>query len=99
MADKREEFRRTTLGPRFSEGSRQLWHALERQQMTIGDLERRLDMGHTGTVFRWLYGDSVPNLQALARIAKAFRIDMGLWGRRPRRTFVPPAARAGKAAA
>jgi hypothetical protein len=81
---------------RFSEGARQLWGVIFDRQLGLNELARviRRASDPIGDVPRWIYGDKIPPLWALARIEELFGIPPALWLKKPRRTFVPPARRA-----
>lgn len=81
---------RQKLGPVFSEGARQFWLALRREQCTIQDAYKRLRMSASGRISRWLYGDQQPRADACAQIERVFGVPAGLWGRAPKRPFMPP---------
>jgi transcriptional regulator with XRE-family HTH domain len=85
-----KEHTRTRLGPKFSEGARQLWLLLEAR----GWSQTRLmsELGTTGLVPGWLYGDKKPSLDNAFRLKALFGIEPELWARPPAKPFVLPAA-------
>lgn len=89
---------RTKMGPRFCEGSRLLWLALERLGWSHSDLMRKLT-GPTGKplsngrVDSWLYGDSKPDRGPAAQLKMMLDIPMESWDQSPNEPFVLPAAR------
>lgn len=87
---------RTTLGPRFSEGARLLWEAMEHRGWTQGQLRKELGVT-TGRVSRWLYGDLRPPLTVAVSISKKLHIPEEAWMQSPSVDFVVPARRSAAA--
>jgi len=83
-------FSRRALGPKFSEGARQLW-LLMADGSTPADLARRLG-ADSGQCSRLLYGDRAPGLKLAGVIQEKLGIDIPLWNMPPLELFVPPAA-------
>jgi transcriptional regulator with XRE-family HTH domain len=87
-------FHRKHLGERFSEAARLFWTALEREGMSLADATARLGVS-SGTVYSWLYGVKVPEIQSAQRVAAEWpEIRTDLWTAPPSKPFTPPAARA-----
>lgn len=83
---------RTDLGPRFNEGARQLWLALEARGITHAKAARALGWDRA-TATRALYGDVLPRIGLLVEVNRAFGVDLALWAIPPVEPFIPPAAR------
>lgn len=80
---------RTAVGPKFSEGARQLWITLGRRECSQTELAAAL--GASSALFsRWLWGDRRPELAWAEKLERTFHIPMGDWMHPPRETFVPP---------
>lgn len=90
---------RQHLGPRFSEGSRQMWLRMSKLDMTPADFSRAAAKA-TGSAwplsktFRYLWGDRCPDRGPAGTISKILGVEMGDFDRKPVRAFTPPAARA-----
>jgi transcriptional regulator with XRE-family HTH domain len=78
---------RTTLGPHFSEGARQLWRVVERG-VSQEEIRRAIGLGR-GMVHRFLYGDRKMSLDVAVRIETAFGIRPALWLEPSTRPFDP----------
>ena len=83
---------RSELGAHFSEGARQLWIVLQRAKETQDGAGARLHVSR-GYVCRILYGDFCPGLDLCLRMQKEYGINPGLWLKKPKSVFIPPAAR------
>jgi hypothetical protein len=86
-------YKRTELGPKFSEGARLLWLAMRENKWSQGELGKAID-AKPGVVNRWLYGDIRPGLAWAEELLAVVKIPLSAWNQRPVRAFVPPAARA-----
>ena len=90
---------RQHLGPRFSEGARQMWIRIGKLGMTPSDFARKAEET-TGTpwplskVFRYLWGDRCPDRVPASTIHAILGIEPQDFDRAPKRAFTPPAARA-----
>jgi transcriptional regulator with XRE-family HTH domain len=81
---------RTTLGPKFTEGSRRLWLLMKRFRWTQADAARALELD-TGQLSRLLFGDRKPGLTLAQRLAgPPAKIKLTTWGRPPAKPFTPP---------
>jgi len=83
---------RTELGPKFSEGSRLLWEAMEQNGLTLEDVTRRLN-AKRGMAAHWAYGDIGPSARWAWALWEAYKIPIPAWNQAPTELFVPPAAR------
>lgn len=81
--------RRRTLGPRFSEGTRRLWLALEAQGLAHHAAAARIGCKR-GVFSRVVYGDVTPGIALLAQIERAFAIAPSLWAKAPEKPFSLP---------
>jgi transcriptional regulator with XRE-family HTH domain len=88
---------RWRIGPKFSEGARLLWVAIESRRETQLDAARKLDMDR-GHVARILYGDRLPTPKFITRMTDTYQIPGDSWGRRPLEPFTLPACRDSEAA-
>jgi plasmid maintenance system antidote protein VapI len=77
---------RDYFGPKFSEGSRLLWLAKRRADVSTADMTRALGAGN-GMVHRWLFGDRRPDVGAAVKIEKAYGIKPEMWVLAPSRRF------------
>lgn len=85
---------RTDLGPNFSEAARLWWLALENEETTAAQAERRLE-ARRGMASGWLYGDRLPSVPWAARIHEIWPAVLPeLWAQPAAKPFEPPAARA-----
>ena len=83
---------RTTVGPHFSEGSRQLWLIMERDGTSAESLRARLGFAR-GVLNRHLYGDQRPDLESAYRILDKTGVEPRLFLQQPKRRFVLPGCR------
>lgn len=83
---------RVTLGPKFSEGSRQIWLRLEAEEITDEEFTRRVGWSR-GVLLRLKYGDTNPSGQSLADLSRELGIDPDSFFVAPLEEFIPPAAR------
>lgn len=91
---------RVEVGPKFSEGARQLWLALVERNWT--QEEARVELGLArGMLSRWLYGERCPGGPMRVRLVERLAIPVGAWDVAPKGGAVlPPAVmRSRKAAA
>lgn len=82
---------RTSLGDKFSEGSRLLWIAMG--GVAPADFERELGWPR-GTLSNYLYGERRAGRDAALLLFERHKIPIGAWSDPPTEPFVPPAARA-----
>lgn len=82
---------RTKLGPKFSEGARQLWAVMHERGWGLRELARQI--GGPYAAPHWLYGDKLPPFERAVDIERLFSIAPRLWFAKPRRLFVVPALR------
>ncbi len=83
--------KRTELGPKFSEGARLFWLALEKEGWNQLAAEHALG-AKRGTVSRLLYGDRIPGVRLAATIEDRLGIPASSWVMVPRRKFKIPEA-------
>jgi hypothetical protein len=83
---------RSHLGPKFNEGARQLWLALQRVGWTQGRLQREVG-ACPGSVSHWLFGERVPGRAASMNIKRLFDIDPMVWDLPPAEPFTVPSER------
>ena len=83
---------RTRLGPHFSEASRLLWLALEREGLSQTEGEAALELS-SGQVNRLLYGDRRAGRGVAQRAFIRFGVPIGAWDQPPAKRFNLPAAR------
>lgn len=82
---------KTKLGPRFSEGARQLWLRMMEQNLSQAEVARRIE-APAGYVNGLLYGKKGIGIIYADRIRGLFGIDPPLWLKPPTVEFRPPAA-------
>lgn len=81
---------RTSLGDKFSEGSRLLWLAMG--DVPPADFERSLGWPR-GTLSNYLYGERRAGRDAAVLLFDRHKIPVGSWSDPPSEPFIPPAAR------
>jgi len=81
---------RTHLGPKFSEGARLLWEAID--TTTAREAERALKWA-PGMLFNVLYGERGVGRKTGALLLERYGIPLDAWDKPPTVPFVPPAAR------
>ena len=83
---------RRHIGPRFSEGTRLLWTAIERANLSIADAAKRLGWLRS-TLSNVLYGERLPGIESLVAVERVFGVPVATWAEEPTVPFIPPAAR------
>lgn len=83
---------RRHLGPRFSEGARQLWLVVEGRGLNVADAARALGWLRS-TLSNVLYGERLPGVALAADVERVFGVPIGAWALEPTDAFIPPAAR------
>ena len=83
---------RRHVGPRFSEGTRLLWSAIEGAGLSIADAAKRLGWLRS-TLSNVLYGERLPGVESLVEVERAFGVPIASWAEKPTVPFIPPAAR------
>jgi len=82
---------RQTLGPKFSEGARQLWLFLARHRWTQADAAREMGLP-SGQLSKILYGERKPGREWATKFQERAKIKPALWDQEPLELFAPPAA-------
>lgn len=83
---------RRHLGPRFSEGARQLWAAIEARHFSVAEAAKELDWLRS-TLSNVLYGERLPGVTLASDVTRVFGVPIGAWAEKPTEPFIPPAAR------
>lgn len=82
--------RTRALGPKFSEGSRQLWLLLAKKQWSQAEASRQLSLA-PGQLSRLLYGERGPGRELATRLSGGHaKIKIPLWDQAPIEAFTPP---------
>ncbi len=89
----RSRIARTTLGPYFSEGSRQVWLILAERKCAIRALSEQLAFGNA-VLNRHMYGDMRPDLASAFKYFDVLGIQPRLFLKKPRKSFRPASLRA-----
>jgi hypothetical protein len=89
---------RSTVGPKFSEGSRRLWLAAEglgSQAALEAAFNTRFpeDPIDAGVLSRYLYGERRADRRRAMQLREVFGIDPTAWDQSPAAPFTPPGAR------
>lgn len=82
------------LGPKFSEGARLLWIAVQRERLTLVALAKEVGRGQ-GTVSRWMHGIRIPDEDSRRELHRRFGVpsDIEMWRRKPTQKFHIPRSR------
>lgn len=76
------------VGSHASEGMRALWAALAAQDISQGELARKLGTT-SGVVCRWLHGDRRPGRALASKIEALLGIDAATWDEPLGRASIP----------
>lgn len=82
---------RTDLGPLFSEGSRLLWLAIQREGLPSARAADAVD-ADASLFHRWLYGERKPGRSHGNVLSERFGVPSDAWDIAPTEPFAPPGA-------
>lgn len=80
---------RENLGPKFSEGARQMWLRCRARGWSMADLSRVLSWPRN-VAYRYAWGDRKPEIEALVKIRDVLGIEPADFASPPKRHFKPP---------